>query len=59
MSSVESSLTEEQVQEIIKQAQSIRYGTLTLIFQDGHLIQIDRNEKIRLSEPPRTKKKPG
>ncbi len=27
---------------------SIRYGTVTLVIQDGHVIQIDKNEKIRL-----------
>ena len=27
---------------------SIRYGTVTLVIQDGQIIQIDKNEKIRL-----------
>jgi len=27
---------------------AIRYGTVTLVIQDGKVIQIDRNEKIRL-----------
>lgn len=26
----------------------IRFGTVTLIVQDGRVIQIDKNEKIRL-----------
>ena len=26
----------------------IRYGTITLVIQDGQVIQIDKNEKIRL-----------
>ncbi|KAF0219067.1 MAG: hypothetical protein FD174_2153 [Geobacteraceae bacterium] len=26
----------------------IRYGTVTLVIQDGKVIQIDKNEKIRL-----------
>ncbi len=26
----------------------IRYGTVTLVIQDGRVIQIDKNEKIRL-----------
>lgn len=30
---------------------AIRYGTVTLVIQDGHVIQIDRNEKIRLIRP--------
>ena len=28
---------------------SIRFGTVTLVIQDGRVIQIDRNEKIRLN----------
>ena len=31
-------------------AQSIRYGSITLVFQDGILVQIDKNEKIKLSK---------
>lgn len=27
----------------------IRYGTITLVIQDGHVIQIDKNEKVRLT----------
>ena len=27
---------------------TIRFGTVTLIIQDGRVIQIDKNEKIRL-----------
>ncbi len=26
----------------------IRYGTITLVIQDGQVIQIDKSEKIRL-----------
>lgn len=26
----------------------IRFGTITLVIQDGRVIQIDKNEKIRL-----------
>ena len=28
---------------------SIRFGTLTIVVQDGLVIQVDKNEKIRLS----------
>lgn len=28
---------------------SIRFGTITLVVQDGRVIQVDRNEKIRLN----------
>ncbi len=40
-----SSELEQKVREALR---SIRYGTVTLVIQDGHVIQIDKNEKIRL-----------
>lgn len=27
---------------------SVRFGTVTLVVQDGRVIQVDRNEKIRI-----------
>jgi hypothetical protein len=27
---------------------SIRFGTVTLVVQDGRVIQVDKNEKIRI-----------
>lgn len=30
---------------------SIRYGTVTLVVQDGRVIQLDKSEKIRLVGP--------
>ncbi len=41
-------LDEQQVEKILQLARTIRYGSLNLVFQDGNLIQIERNEKIRL-----------
>lgn len=37
----------EQLRQIQEMANSLRFGTLTLVFQDGKLIQVDKNEKIR------------
>lgn len=37
-----------QVKQIQELAETIRYGTITLVFQDGILIQIEKNEKIRV-----------
>lgn len=42
-------ISPDQLQEIIKIADSIRYGAITLVIQDGKLIQIDKSEKIRIS----------
>jgi len=38
-----------ELQRRINQAlREIRYGTVTLVIQDGRVIQIDKSEKIRL-----------
>ena len=36
------------LEEIKKYVNEIRYGTVTVIIQDGKVIQIDKTEKIRL-----------
>jgi hypothetical protein len=40
-----SSELELKIQEALRE---IRFGTLTLVIQDGLVIQIDKSEKIRL-----------
>jgi len=30
---------------------SIRFGTVTLVVQDGRVIQLDKSEKVRLAGP--------
>lgn len=37
-----------QLRQILKLAENIQFGSITLVFQDGVLIQIDKNEKIRI-----------
>lgn len=37
---------EQQVREALR---VIRFGTITLVIQDGRVIQIDKSEKIRLN----------
>ncbi|MGN1014830.1 MAG: DUF2292 domain-containing protein [Butyricicoccus sp.] len=41
-------ITENQIQYIQEVAQGIKYGTITLVFQDGVLVQVDRYEKNRI-----------
>ena len=43
-------ITASQIKQIRDMAQRIRYGSITLVFQDGVLIQIDKSEKIRISK---------
>ncbi|MDD3394959.1 MAG: YezD family protein [Anaerotignum sp.] len=35
----------EQIEKLLKQ---IKYGSITLVVQDGKIVQIERNEKIRV-----------
>ncbi|MRR56086.1 MAG: DUF2292 domain-containing protein [Deltaproteobacteria bacterium] len=37
--------------EIREALVSIRFGTVTLVVQDGRVIQLDKSEKIRLAGP--------
>ena len=39
----------EQLQQLQALASTIRYGSITLTFQDGLLIQIEKNEKFRIA----------
>lgn len=41
-------ITPQQLRQIQELAETIRYGSITLVFQDGILIQIDKSEKIRI-----------
>ena len=37
------------IEDIRKAVESIRYGVVQLIIQDGRVVQIDKTEKIRLA----------
>jgi hypothetical protein len=37
------------LEKIVKDAlKSVRFGTITLVVQDGRVIQVDKNEKIQI-----------
>lgn len=38
----------EKIGKILKMVEQIKYGSITLIIQDGVVIQVDKNEKIRM-----------
>lgn len=48
MNNIKSNLSSERLNVILNILNEIKYGTLTLVVQDGKVIQIERNEKIRL-----------
>lgn len=39
---------EETLEKIKETVESVKYGTVTLVIQDGYVVQIEKNEKIRL-----------
>lgn len=39
---------EDFLEQIAKLIKEIKYGTVTIVIQDGKVIQIDKTEKIRL-----------
>lgn len=41
-------ITSEQMEQILELANSIHYGSITLVLQDSILTQIEKVEKIRL-----------
>ncbi|MDR1329046.1 MAG: YezD family protein [Oscillospiraceae bacterium] len=43
----ETVITEEQFQKLLAYLREIKYGAITLIIQDGKVVQIDKLEKIR------------
>ena len=52
-------ITEQQLLQIQKLAKNLRFGSITLVFQDNVLVQIERNEKIRVSGQDRVPKSPS
>ncbi|TCK60999.1 YezD family protein [Seleniivibrio woodruffii] len=39
------------IERLVKElVSSVMFGTVTIIIQDGRIIQVDRNEKIRISK---------
>jgi hypothetical protein len=50
MSSNSTELWSLELERLVRDAlQSIRFGTVSLVVQDGRVIQVDKNEKIRIN----------
>ncbi|HIU77155.1 MAG TPA: YezD family protein [Candidatus Pelethocola excrementipullorum] len=45
----EKRVSEEELNKIKQLIESIRFGSVTVVVQDGKVIQIEKNEKIRLN----------
>jgi hypothetical protein len=44
-------LSEKVIKELTQALSKLRFGEITLIVQDGRVIQIEKTEKIRLTKP--------
>ncbi|MCH3963672.1 MAG: YezD family protein [Clostridium sp.] len=42
------SISQENLDKLICMLSTIRYGSITLVVQDGKVVQIEKNEKVRL-----------
>lgn len=40
-------ISEENLVKLLELLKSVKYGSVTLVVQDGKVVQIERNEKIR------------
>ncbi|OIQ54693.1 YezD family protein [Neomoorella thermoacetica] len=38
------------LEEVLKALRQVRYGSITIIIQDGRIVQIDYTEKVRLGK---------
>lgn len=41
-------IQEREIKKIIEFIETIQYGSVTIIIQDGNILQIEKNEKIRM-----------
>lgn len=41
-------ISTDDIEKILQMVKTIKYGSITLVIQDGKLIQIETSEKIRL-----------
>jgi hypothetical protein len=43
--------------QIVAYINAVHYGSVTVIIQDGYVLQIEKNEKIRFRQPERQERK--
>ncbi len=39
---------QEEIKKILQMIETIKYGSVTVIIQDGKIVQIEKNEKLRI-----------
>ena len=41
-------ISEENLKKLLEMLKIVKYGSVTLVIQDGVVVQIEKNEKVRL-----------
>lgn len=54
MSAAKEPIPPQQIRKIQELASQLAFGSISLIFQNGKLIQLEKNEKIRLDRTEKT-----
>ena len=44
----EDAISQENLDKVFKYVESIRFGTVTLVIQNGKVVQVEKTEKIKL-----------
>lgn len=39
---------QEEIKKILQIIETVKYGSVTVIIQDGKIVQIEKNEKLRI-----------
>lgn len=42
------SVSEKDIKTIVQFIESIRYGSVSIVIQDGKIVQIEKSEKVRM-----------
>lgn len=45
---IKTPLSPADLQRLLELIKTVKYGSITLVIQDGRVVQIDKNEKMRL-----------
>jgi len=43
------SISDQDLRKLVSLLETVNYGSITLVIQDGKVIQIEKNEKMRLT----------
>lgn len=48
LNTVRNTIEEHELQKVFELVKQMHYGSVTIVIQDGRIVQIEKNEKIRI-----------